>query len=108
MNSTNTIAHLRYEANRMWGLRRGLLCAELTVRHIPHRHGGDGVAILRDGLWFDVYPWLRQDDGTWEWVVDYPHGDPDDEHPGQEICRINGFRLRIGEILPSWELWTAS
>lgn len=106
MNYRNTWHNFRYETTHMFRLRRRLLCAELTCRHIPHSHGGDAVSILIDGLWFDVFAWLHQDDGTWEWVIDHPHADPDDEHPGLEICRTSGFRFRTSEIRAHWDRYT--
>lgn len=91
---------------RWWKLRRTLLSAELLVRGIPHSRGGDAVTVFADGLWFDVYPWLRED-RRWTWVVDHPHADYDDEHPGWEICRTTGFRFRVDELLAHWQRYQA-
>ncbi|MEV6562937.1 hypothetical protein AB0M22_44970 [Nocardia sp. NPDC051756] len=92
---------VRHEAVHAWWLRRALLRAELTVRGVPHTSGGDAVSVQVGGLWFDVYAWLREDVG-FTWVVDHPHADPRDEHPGDEIGRRRGFRFRVDELASMW------
>ncbi len=63
------------------------------------RPGSSGEGL--DGLWFDVYAWLREDAGL-TWVVDHPHTELDDEHPGHEIGRCRGFRFPLDQLPVIW------
>lgn len=96
-NTAHAVAH---EIMHLRRLRSAVLCAQLHTHGVPYLRGGDAVAVLMDGLWFDTYAWLR--DGGLVWVVDHPHADPDDEHPGLEIGRLKGFRLDLDKVRHLW------
>ncbi|MBF6208735.1 hypothetical protein IU483_32400 [Streptomyces gardneri] len=48
-----------------------------------------------------MYAWLREDAGL-TWVVDHPHTELDDEHPGHEIGRCRGFRFPLDQLPVMW------
>ncbi|MBF6548887.1 hypothetical protein [Nocardia brasiliensis] len=89
-----------HEVTHLRRIRTAVLCAELRARGVPYRRGGDAVTVLIDQLWYDLYAWTR-DDGL-VWVVDHPHADPDDEHPGHEIGRLKGFRVHLDQVFHLW------
>lgn len=92
---------LRHEVVHARRLRRALLCAELRGWGVAHTSGGDAVTVRMDGLWFDVYAWLRED-ASLTWVVDHPHTELDDEYPGHEIGRCRGFRFPLDQLPVMW------
>ncbi|MFI6363177.1 hypothetical protein ACIBG0_10555 [Nocardia sp. NPDC050630] len=96
----------RYELTHHIRLRLWLLRTELAARGIAHAyHGGDGIAVYSDSQWFDVYPFIRHGRRL-TWVVDHPHTDPDDEHPGWEIGWRNGFRFPVSALPQMWADFT--
>ncbi|BCK57449.1 hypothetical protein [Nocardia wallacei] len=101
--SRRVLAGVVHELAHSRRLRSWLLVAELTARGIPHARSGDAVVVFADGLWFDVYAWLRVD-GTLTWVVDRPHADFEDEYPGWAIGWAEGFRFDVGQLPVMWDL----
>ncbi|MFI5783762.1 hypothetical protein [Nocardia sp. NPDC051570] len=81
-------------------LRAALLCAELVLRDIPHLASGDVVVIELDGLWWEVFPWLR-DGRRLTWIVDFPHPDLEG-HSGHQIGHSHGIRFRVAQIPAMW------
>lgn len=100
---------LRYRAVR-WELahfmrtRSLLLCAELTLRGVPHKRDGDRVMVYVEGLWFDVIAWAY-DDGYEDhlWLVDHPHPDLwSIEFATHQIGHRHGFCFPVGELSDMW------
>ncbi|KAA8889886.1 hypothetical protein F3087_00725 [Nocardia colli] len=109
MTTFTFFPRIRYTLTHLMRLRLWLLRAELHVRGIPHLYrGGDGVAVLDGGQWFDVYPFLRDSHHRHAWVVDHPHVLPDDEFAGLEIGRCAGFRFPITALPAMWADFTGT
>lgn len=88
---------LRHEVVHARRLRRALLCAELHGRGVAHTSGGDAVTVRVDGLWFDVYAWLREDAGL-TWVVDHPQALAPTAPSRQQLCAAGDVVAAAGRV----------